>query len=207
MSATLRLVLASSSPYRAELLRRLAIPFTACAPEIDESPRSGEAPADLALRLARAKAEALSARYPHSLIIGSDQVAACEGRLMVKAMHAEAARAQLRLLSGRRVEFITALALLNTESGRIQLDEVPYRVRVRALDDTQIEHYLAIERPFDCAASLKSEGLGIALCHSMEGEDPTALIGLPLIRLVAMLAAEGVDVLRRAGTAPEAPSG
>lgn len=189
------LVLASSSPYRKDLLRRLAIPFTAYAPEIDESPRPGEPPAALVLRLARAKAEALQARHPASLIIGSDQVAVCGGRLIFKPVGPEAAFAQLQSLSGQQVEFLTALALLNARSGRLQLDCVPYRVQFRTLERAQISNYLQAERPFDCAGSFKSEGLGIALFRKMEGGDPTALIGLPLIRLVAMLANEGIDVL------------
>jgi MAF protein len=147
------------------------------------------------LRLARAKAEALQARHSDSLIIGSDQVAVCEGRLILKPADPDAAFAQLQSLSGRQLEFLTAVALLNARSGRLQLDYVPYRVRFRTLEHAQISRYLQAEQPFDCAGSFKSEGLGIALLRNMEGEDPTALIGLPLIRLVAMLALEGVDVL------------
>lgn len=199
-----RLILASSSPHRRDLLKRLAIPFSSHSPGIDESPRPGEAPRALALRLACAKAKALKGHNPDSLIIGSDQVAVCDGRLVSKPNDREAAFAQLLALSGRQVDFHTGLALLNTQTGRLQVDCTPSRVSLRDLNPIQIGRYLQAEQPYDCAGSFKSEGLGIALIRKLESEDPTALIGLPLIRLVAMLEAEGIDVL---SLAPPTPGG
>jgi MAF protein len=188
------LVLASSSPHRRTLLARLGLPFTVAAPAVDESPRHGEAPARLVERLAGTKARAVAGDHPGALIIGSDQVAVCGGEVLNKPGDFESARRQLRAESGRRVEFLTGLALLDVATGRSHLDCVPYRVWLRDLSDAAIDAYLAIEAPYDCAGSLRSEGLGIALLSRMRGEDPTALIGLPLIRLAGMLRAEGVEV-------------
>jgi MAF protein len=202
MAPTLRthlpIVLASSSPYRRMLLERLQIPFTFASPEVDETPNDNESPLNLVTRLAKAKAEALKARSPGALIIGSDQAAVCEGVRFGKPGTPEKAIEQLQCLNGRRVDFLTGLALLNTETGRLQVDCVPYSVYFRRLTQAQIEGYVGLERPLDCAGSFKSEGLGIALFSKMEGEDPTSLIGLPLIRLAEMLRAEGVDVLTEA---------
>lgn len=189
------LVLASTSPYRRELLGRLGLPFDVAAPDIDETPLPGEPAAETALRLARAKALAVSSAYPDALIIGSDQVADLDGvRLEKPGDHARAV-VQLEQASGRMVIFHTALALLHVGSGRLHSRVVDTRVQFRALSGAQIETYLRRERPYDCAGSAKVEGLGIALISRLEGDDPTALIGLPLIALVDLLCAEGVAVV------------
>lgn len=191
----MRLILASTSPYRRELLARLRLPLETFAPEVDEAPLPGEAPETTALRLAHAKASAGRVRHPSALIIGSDQVADLEGQRLEKpGSHARAA-AQLALLSGRSATFHTAVALLNAGSGMLRTQLVPTRVRFRTLTPGEIERYLQKEQPYDCAGSAKSEGLGIALLRSIEGDDPTALIGLPLIALTDMLRAEGVEVI------------
>jgi MAF protein len=188
------LVLASSSAHRRLLLARLRLPFTVARPAVDETPHAGEAPSRLVERLARAKAQAVASGHPGSLIIGSDQVAVCAGEVLNKPLDFETARRQLRAQSGRRVEFLTGLCLLNAATGRVQIDCVPYRVWVRELGDDHIDAYLHAETPYDCAGALRSEGLGISLLSRMQGEDPTALIGLPLIRLCGMLGVEGVEV-------------
>jgi septum formation protein len=190
-----RLVLASTSPYRRELLTRLGLAFTAIAPETDETRFPDEPPEELVRRLSEAKARAVAARHPDALVIGSDQVAVSEDEVLGKPGGHEAAVAQLQRLSGRRVSFLTGLCLLNARTGEVQLDLVPFHVVFRPLDDTMIEHYLQRERPYNCAGSFKSEGLGIALFERLEGDDPTALIGLPLIRLTRMLEQEGLSVL------------
>lgn len=190
-----RLVLASTSRYRRELLARLGLPFTTCAPDCDETPLPGEAPAVLVERLARAKAASVAAREPHALVIGSDQVAVLDGAILGKPGDHARAVAQLAAAAGRRVEFLTGLCLHDGVSGRVQCDVVPYAVEFRALTATQIEAYLRHEQPYDCAGSFKSEGLGIALFERLDGDDPNALIGLPLIRLVRMLEAAGATVL------------
>jgi septum formation protein len=191
------LVLASTSQYRKQLLARLRLPFEVRAPQTDETPLPGEAPGDLALRLAAAKARAVAHHFavaPGALVIGSDQVAHCDGRIMGKPGTYERAVEQLRAMRGRTTIFDTALCLIDAASGREQIRLVPTRVRLRMLDDAEIDAYLRAEEPYDCAGSAKSEGLGIALMESMEGEDPNALIGLPLIALCAMLRAEGVRI-------------
>lgn len=189
------LLLASSSPYRKLLLERLRLPFTTAAPSIDETPSARESPANLVRRLAETKAKAIQPLWPEALIIGSDQVALCNGEILGKPRNLDAAKAQLAQIQGRRVEFITGLCLLNGKTGRVQTDTIPYIVYLRPLTLEQISCYLAAEQPFDCAGSFKSEGLGIALFSRLEGDDPTSLVGLPLIRLVSMLQEEGVDVL------------
>ena len=190
----LTLVLASSSRYRRELLDRLKLPFQIVSPDVDETPHSGEAPAITAGRLALAKAQAAHPRYPRSLIIGSDQVAFCDGvRLDKPGDHAGAVR-QLRHASGKSVNFITAIALVNTASGRSQTKLVPTEVRFRQISDHEIERYLQAEPAYDCAGSAKAEGLGISLIESIRSTDPTALIGLPLIALCEMLRNEAVSV-------------
>ncbi len=182
------LVLASSSPYRRALLQRLGVAFRTARPEVDETPLPGEPPAALARRLAE--------RFPEALIIGSDQCAVTdESRILGKPGDFEHAYAQLRALSGRSVRFLTGLCLLEASTGTVQLDVVPFLVEFRHLSDAQIRRYLQRERPFDCAGSFRSEGLGIALFRRMQGDDPNALIGLPLIRLVDMLEAAGQPVL------------
>jgi septum formation protein len=189
------LVLASTSPYRQELLARLGLAFTVCSPGVDEAPWPNETPADTALRLAQAKARAGVARYPEAIVIGSDQVAELDGyRLDKPGSHERAAR-QLQMLSGRRADFHTAVAVLDPATDRMQVQLVPTRVQFRALTPRQIDAYLRREQPFDCAGSAKSEGLGIALLRGIESTDPTALIGLPLIALTEMLQAAGVEVL------------
>lgn len=189
-----RLLLASSSAYRRELLSRLRLPFDFAAPDIDETVRPSERPEHLVRRLAAAKASALQQDYPDHLIIGSDQVAVLGERIIGKSHGFERARQQLRDCSGRSVTFLTGLALLDSRDDSIQVDCVPFRVHFRELDDARIERYLNLEQPYDCAGSFKAEGLGISLFRSTEGEDVTSLIGLPLIRLVDMLLAKGVAV-------------
>lgn len=189
------LVLASTSPYRRELLARLGLTFSVCSPGVDEAPRPDETPADTALRLAQAKARAGAARFPQAIVIGSDQVAELDGFRLDKPGSHERAAQQLAMLSGRSAAFHTAVAVLNPASGRMQVQLVPTRVQFRELRSEQIEAYLRREQPFDCAGSAKSEGLGIALLHRIDTTDPTALIGLPLIALTGMLQAEGVEVL------------
>lgn len=189
------LALASSSPYRRALLERLQLPFTWQAPQIDESRHDNESATDLVKRLAAEKARALAQSHPDHLIIGSDQVAVLgNGQILGKPHNLERAQAQLRAASGSSVSFLTGLALLNSRSGHCQIDCVPFTVHFRRLSEEQILRYLQRERPFDCAGSFKSEGLGISLFRSTEGEDATSLIGLPLIRLIDMLLAENLQI-------------
>ncbi|MFP5402546.1 MAG: Maf family protein [Gammaproteobacteria bacterium] len=190
----MKVVLASTSAYRKMLLERLHLPFETDRPETDETPLPGEAPAAIAERLAAEKARAVAARWPDSLIIGSDQVAYLGDEIFGKPGTEARAIAQLQRMRGQTVVFHTALALLNTRSGHLQIEGVPTRVRFRDLSDDEIRRYIAKERPLDCAGSAKSEGLGITLLDAMPGEDPTALIGLPLIALSRMLRAEGLQL-------------
>jgi septum formation protein len=183
------LILASGSRYRAELLSRLGLPFEAWSPGIDESPRQDETCVETAARLARLKATAALARFPGAWVIGSDQVAELDGAPIGKPGERDNARRQLRLMSGRTVVFHTAVCLL--ANGRMQEALVPTQVAFRPLSDAEIEHYLDREPAFDCAGSAKSEGLGIALLSGLKGDDPTALVGLPLIALCEMLRREG----------------
>ena len=194
-STNMQLVLASTSIYRKQLLSRLGMPFVTADPDVDETREHGESPRQMVARLAEAKARAVATRYPDALIIGSDQLATVDGHILGKPGGHEQAVAQLRLAAGRRLEFLTGLCLLNARSGTAQVDVVPYAVRFRALDDRQIENYLQREQPYQCAGAFKSEALGIALCERFEGDDPNALIGLPLIRLITMLETEGVRVI------------
>ena len=192
---TRRLVLASTSRYRKELLARLGLPFAVAAPQADERPLSGEAPPDTALRLAALKAQSVRGAHRDALIIGSDQVAMSAGRLLGKpGDHASAVR-QLRSLSGKSADFHTALALLDAANGSLQTRVVPCRVHFRTLDDARIENYLRREQPYDCAGSAKAEGLGIALIARIDTPDPTSLIGLPLIALTEMLEHAGLPVV------------
>jgi septum formation protein len=188
------LILASSSRYRRALLENLGLPFTTAAPNLDESPHTGETAERQVLRLARLKAGAVAAGKPDALVIGSDQLAVCEGQVLGKPGCHERALAQLRQLSGRTVTFHTGLCLLDSATGREQVARVPFEVRFRALEDATLERYLRREQPYDCAGSFKSEGLGITLFRWLRGDDPSALIGLPLIALVTMLEAEGVQL-------------
>lgn len=188
------LILASTSRYRAELLSRLRLPFETRAPGVEETPLSGETPSQMAVRLALAKARAVARQLGYGLIIGSDQVAHCDGEVLGKpGSHAPALR-QLKLMRGRTTYFDTALALINASSGREQTTVVTTTVLLRDASDAELEAYLAAEKPYDCAGSAKSEGLGIALMESIAGDDPSALIGLPLIALVRMLRAENVSL-------------
>ena len=188
-------VLGSTSRYRRELLERLRLPFEVAAPEVDETPLPGEAPAALATRLALAKAHAVAARFPEAVVIGSDQVADLHGQPLGKPGSHERATEQLRQMRGQTVVFQTALAVVCHASGFEQADLAPVRVRFRARGDDEIEHYLRAEQPYDCAGSAKSEGLGIALLEAIDSDDPTALVGLPLIRTARMLRAAGVRLL------------
>ena len=187
----LPLVLASTSPFRKELLQRLAIPFETAAPDVDESPRADDTPAALVRRLSGAKARAIG-KLRQGLIIGSDQVATTGNDILGKPGTHPRAIEQLRYLSGRLVTFHTGLCLLNSVTDEVQLDVIPYKVQFRQLEEGQIERYLQADQPYNCAGSFKSEGLGITLFERMDGDDPSALIGLPLIRLTSMLAAAGV---------------
>ncbi len=189
------LILASSSVYRRELLGRLRLPFTCVSPDIDETPDPAEAPQAVALRLAQAKARAVAAAHPNALVIGSDQVADLHGKPLGKPGTHDKAVQQLRALSGQRVLFHTVVCLLDAASGSLQLHNVPTAVSFRALSETQIERYLRLEQPYDCAGSAKIESLGVALVDKIESDDPTALIGLPLMVLVSMLKKVGIEVL------------
>lgn len=190
------LILGSTSAYRRELLERLRFPFEVAAPDVDETPQTGERPPELARRLALAKARAVARRHPAALVIGSDQVADLGGEPLGKPGTHERATEQLRRMRGRTVIFQTAVAVVCLESGFEQLDLAPVRVRFRDLSDAEIEFYLRAETPYDCAGSAKSEGLGIALLDSIESDDPTALVGLPLIRTTRMLRAAGLSLLQ-----------
>ena len=192
-----RLILGSTSRYRRELLARLHLPFDVVSPNVDETPQAGERPAALARRLALAKAWAVAAAHPDAIVIGSDQVADLAGRPIGKPGTHQNAVAQLREMSGHAVVFQTAVAVVCRSTGFEAIELSPVTVRFRALDDAEIERYLQIERPYDCAGSAKSEGLGIALLEAIESDDPTALVGLPLIRTCAMLRAAGLDPLGR----------
>ena len=190
------LILGSTSRYRRDLLQRLHLPFDVQAPEVDETARPGELPADTARRLALAKARAVAQLHPLAVVIGSDQVAELDGGAIGKPGDHARATAQLRAMRGREVVFHTAVAVVCVASGFEAEALVPVRVRVRPLDDAEIEHYLQTEQPYDCAGSARSEALGIALLEAIESDDPTALVGLPLIRTCAMLRAAGIDPLR-----------
>lgn len=185
------LILGSSSPYRRELLARLQIPFEVATPDIDETPLPGERPDATALRLSRLKAEAIAARHPGALVIGSDQVCTLDGMQIGKPGTQEKALAQLQLMRGNTVTFHSALCLLDSRTGVAQLSDVQTLVTFRDLTDAELDAYLRIETPYDCAGSAKAEGLGIALLSRVESDDPTALIGLPLIALTGMLRQAG----------------
>ena len=190
----MKLILASGSAYRKALLERLQLPFECHAPEVDESPRGNESPIKLSMRLAVTKAAALEERFPDAFIIGSDQVASLDGELLGKPGNFERAFAQLRKSGGRCVEFFTGIAVLGP-GGRNFGTSVPFKVHFRDLTDAEIKRYLELEQPFDCAGSFKCEGLGISLFERLEGDDPTALEGLPLIALCKMLRKLGMDPL------------
>jgi septum formation protein len=189
------LVLASSSSYRRALLERLGVPFSVVAPKIDEAVRGGELPAATSVRLAEAKARAVAATCPNALIIGCDQVAACDGIAIGKPRDRDDALAQLKAMRGRTIIFHTALALLNARTDHCQTALVDVASTFRVLGDEQLEAYIDRDQPYDCAGSVKCESLGIALFSRIASDDPTALIGLPLIRLTDMLTAEGIQIL------------
>ncbi len=191
----MQLVLASTSPYRRTLLERLGLPFETASPDINESPLEHETPTALVTRLSETKARAMTARFSDALIIGSDQVAVLNDQILGKPGNHEKAIQQLRAASGRRVNFLTGLCLLNGKTGNCHLAVVPFSVVFRSLSDTQIEQYVLRDKPYQCAGSFRSEGLGISLFEKMEGNDPSALIGLPLIELTTLLAKEGMDIL------------
>jgi septum formation protein len=188
------LILGSTSAYRRELLERLRIPFTVESPHVDETPLTGETPLALAQRLALAKAHAVAQRFPTSVVIGSDQVADLDGEPLGKPGNYARAVLQLQKMRGKTVIFQTAVAVVCVESGFVQQALAPVRVKFRDLSDAEIDAYLRAEEPYDCAGSAKSEGLGIALLESIDNDDPTALVGLPLIRICAMLRAAGISL-------------
>jgi septum formation protein len=190
-----RLVLGSTSPYRRDLLSRLRIPFEVVAPDVDETPLPSEAPREIALRLALAKAKAVGAAHPDAVVIGSDQVADLAGEPLGKPGTHQNAVAQLSRMSGQTVVFHTALAVVCVATGFEQLELAPVTVQFRELSADEIESYLRAEQPYDCAGSARSEGLGVALLDTIESDDPTALVGLPLIRTCRMIRAAGVKVL------------
>jgi len=196
MSDTM-IVLASTSPFRRELLARLGLSFETANPETDETPLLDETPEASALRLSEAKARAVAARYPDALIIGSDQVAYLGTQIFGKPGDHDNAVKQLQMMRGRTVNFFTGLCLLNTKTGETHLSGVPTLVTFRDLSDDEIENYLRKEQPYNCAGSAKSEGLGIALIAKLDGSDPNALIGLPLIALCDLLKAESINVINQ----------
>jgi len=191
-----QLILGSSSPFRAELLSKLGLPFIAISPDIDESPLVNETAQQLVLRLAKLKAAEIANTQPDALIIGSDQVAVCDGEIMGKpGNHANAIK-QLQTVSGKTVQFLTSLALLNSKTGQVHALVDTFEVSFRTLTLAQIDYYLQQEQPYQCAGSFKSEGFGISLFSKLNGDDPNTLVGLPLIKLIELLALEGVDVLQ-----------
>jgi 7-methyl-GTP pyrophosphatase len=191
----MQLILASSSNYRKELLHRLHLPFECFSPDIDETPLPGETAEQLVKRLSLKKAHKVAETFPDALIIGSDQAAVLEGRILGKPGSAKKALAQLRNTNGKTLKFMTGLCLFNSRTSNHQLDMVPFEVQFRTLSDEALKHYIELDMPLDCAGSFKWEQLGIALFSAMLGNDVTSLQGLPLIRLIDMLEAEGVKVL------------
>jgi MAF protein len=191
----MKLVLASTSPFRKAILEKLGVPFETLAPNIDETVRVDEIPEQLVARLAEEKARSVAEHVNQALVIGSDQISVVDGKILGKPGSHDNAVQQLRRASGKRVSFLTGLCVYNTESKRCQVEVVPFNVIFRQLTDSQIENYLNKEQPYHCAGSFKSEGLGIALFERLEGEDPNTLIGLPLIRLIRMLESEGFPII------------
>jgi septum formation protein len=189
------LILASSSTYRRELLQKLQIPFNCVSPKIDEQSLDNEKPFQTASRLAQEKARKVAEEYPHALIIGCDQVATLDGVQLGKPLNHKNATKQLQTMRGREVTFYSAVCLLNAMTDSMQVEVVPYQVKFRNLTDKEIDNYLTKDQPYQCAGSAKSEGLGIALIERMIGEDPNALVGLPLIKLISMLAKENLFVI------------
>ncbi len=192
-----RLILGSTSRYRRELLERLRLPFDIVAPDVDEAPLAGEAPAALAIRLAMAKAQAVARLHPQAVVVGSDQVCDIDGQALGKPGNHARATAQLQRLRGRRAVFHTAVAVVCADSGFRAEDLAQVQVRFRELGDDEIDTYLRLDQPYDCAGSGRCEALGIALLDAIDSDDPTALVGLPLIRTTRLLRAAGIDPLRR----------
>ena len=199
--ATRQLILGSTSRYRRELMERLCIPFEVYSPDVDETPLPQEAPRALAERLALAKAKAVAAKFPEAVVIGSDQVADLNGQSLGKPGTHDRAVAQLRQMRGQTVIFLTAVAVVCQSTGFEEFGLAAVKVKFRDLSDDEIENYLQLEKPYDCAGSAKSEGLGIALLDSIDSDDPTALIGLPLIRTCQMIRAAGIALLQHRGSA------
>lgn len=191
----LPIILSSTSPFRKQLLEKLQLPFTTAAPNVDETPLANETPTALVARLAEAKARAVAKQFPASLIIGSDEVGDYRGNIIAKPESHEAAVQQLTQLSGQTVRFVTGLCLYNSATGTVQCCVEPFDVTFRELTTDEIEAYLKIEQPYQCAGSLKAEGLGIVLLQKLNGSDFASLLGLPLIRLVDMLNVEGINPL------------
>jgi MAF protein len=191
----MKLILASTSPYRKTLLERLQLDFQCASPDVDETPVQGESVENMVTRLARLKAEAVAENHPDALVIGSDQSAVLDGEILTKSGNFDNAVKQLQKASGKRIVFQTGLCLLNTRTGKAQTASIPYTVVFKTLTHAMIENYLEKEKPYNCAGSFKSEGLGIALFEKFEGEDPNALIGLPLIKLIEMLENEGFSII------------
>jgi septum formation protein len=189
------IILSSTSSARKSVLERLLLPFQTFAPEIDETPLPNEKPEDLVLRLAELKAHAAQITYPNALVIGSDQVAIVNDTILGKPGTYERAVKQLQRVSGQTVNFLTGLCLLNTKTQQIQIDSIPFGIQFRTLTLSQIEQYLHQEKPYNCAGSFRSEGLGIVLIEKIIAEDPTAIMGLPLIRLIQMFEKQGVNVI------------
>jgi len=192
---SIQLILASSSPYRKALMKRLRVPFEAISPDIDETQFPAEDPITMVKRLAEKKARAIAKTHPNAIIIGSDQAAIIDNIILGKPLHHTNATNQLTLASNKKVEFLTSVCVLNSENNTLQLDVVNYSVYFKQLSPETIEKYLQREQPYHCAGSFKAEGLGVALFEKQEGDDPTSLIGLPLIRLVEMLERENIAVL------------
>ncbi len=190
-----KLILASSSPYRKQLLQRLRLDFDCVSPSIDESPRAGESATDYVARLAAAKAEAVAARHPDAVVIGSDQCALLEGEILGKPENHARALQQLQNAQGKTVLFQTGLCVIDAQARFREVTVVPFEVDFRSLGQRQLEHYLRVEQPYDCAGSFKAEGYGICLFGALRGDDPTALIGLPLIALTGMLERAGIEVV------------
>ncbi|PKH56521.1 septum formation inhibitor Maf [Shewanella sp. Choline-02u-19] len=189
------LILASTSPFRKQLLNKLNLPFSCCSPEVDETPLNNESPKDLVLRLSKLKAAAGAAKYTKGVVIGSDQVAVINNQIIGKPLNRETAIQQLSQSSGQSITFYTGLALHDVESGQVEAIVEPFIVHFRTLTPEAISRYVDIEQPFYCAGSFKCEGLGIALFERLEGKDPNTLVGLPLISLIDLLHLQGIDVL------------
>ena len=190
-----KLILASSSPYRRQLLDRLRLEYECLSPGVDESLTDGESAVDYVRRLAEAKSAAVAQKYPQAVVIGSDQCALLDGKVLGKPGSHEKALQQLRQAQGKTVRFHTAVCVMRRADAFCQVEEVPFEVEFRRLGEQQLERYLQVEKPYDCAGSFKAEGYGVCLFSALRGEDPNALIGLPLLKLITMLEAAGIEVI------------